>query len=331
MRSEGIYLSDVRDWLLAGEPWVQYRTRIDLLGESPKALTELKNDVIKHPQVQAIIVELKNWPGKVLSSHRSPSQAFHKLSLLADFGLTREDEDVDRIVQKVMSHESKESLFQIVINIPVHFGGTGNDQAGWALCDAPLILYSLLKFGYRNETMLNGVKYILSLVRDNGWPCKVSEEMGKFRGPGRKDDPCPFATLAVLKMLSQIDEYKDCKEAKIGVETLLGLWADSMKLHPYMFFMGTDFRKLKAPLFWYDILNVANVLSEFEFAHEDKRFKDMVSVIESKVDDNGRYIPESVYREFNDFDFGQKKEPSRWVTLNALTILKKSQGSCNLL
>ena len=30
-----------------------------------------------------------------------------------------------------------------------------------------------------------------------------------------------------------------------------------------MFFMGTDFRKLKVPLVWYDLLHVLDVLSSF--------------------------------------------------------------------
>jgi hypothetical protein len=59
--------------------------------------------------------------------------------------------------------------------------------------------------------------------------------------PGRKDDPCPYATLAMLKMLSQFDEWKNSKETHAGAECLLGLWKKSSELHPYMFYMGTDF------------------------------------------------------------------------------------------
>jgi hypothetical protein len=314
----------VVDWLLEGEPWVQYITRIDLLNESPEAQKKLKTEVINHPQVQEMLDALYDWPGKVLSSHKSASQLFHKLSLLADFGLTQDDKEIKLIVEKVKKHVSKEGLYRIATNIPTHFGGSGKDQWAWSLCDAPLILYSLFKFGYKDESMLKGVKYILSLTRSNGWPCKVSEELGSFRGPGRKDDACPFATLASLKMLTQIPEFKNSAEAKTGVEALLNLWENSKALHPYIFYMGNDFRKLKAPLFWYEILNVTAVLSQFEFVHKDKRYLDMLAVIKSKANSEGRYTPESVYREFKDFDFGQKKNPSRWLTLNVLKILKSS-------
>jgi len=311
------------NWLLEGEPWVKYITRTILLDQPKESYKILVEEIIKNPQIQKIIKELKQWPGKPLSNHKSASQYFHKLSLLADFGLTKANKDIDEICQKVMGNVSDQDLFLINTNVPVHYGGTGKDELAWSLCDAPLILYSLLKFGYRNETIIKGVKYIMSLIRDNGWPCKVSENLGKFRGPGRKDDPCPFATLASLKMLTQLDEYKNSKEAMIGVETLLKLWANSRTLHPYMFYMGTDFRKLKAPLFWYEILNVVNVLSEFDYARKDRRLLEMLDVIKYKANSEGKYISESVYREFSDFDFGQKKIPSRWLTLNVLEIIKK--------
>lgn len=318
--------TNIIEWLLEGEPWVKYITRIDLLGEQSKSapLLSLKTEMIKHPKVQALLRDVNSWPGKPMSSHKSANQLFHKLSLLADFGLSKEDKEIDVVAKKIMSHESEEGLFTLRTNIPVHYGGTGKDTWAWSLCDAPLVLYSLLKFGYNSKEIQKGIEYIISLEKENGWPCKVSKELGSFRGPGRKDDPCPFATLASLKMLTQSSEYIDSNQAKVGVETLLNLWKNSRTLHPYIFYMGNDFRKLKAPLFWYEILNVADVLSQFKFIHNDKRFLDIINVIKSKQNNEGQYTPESVYREFKDYDFGQKKEPSRWITLNVIRILRRT-------
>ena len=71
-----------------------------------------------------------------------------------------------------------------------------------------------------------------------------------------------------------------------------------------------DFSKIKAPLIWYDILHVLDILSYFKWARKDKRFKDMLSVVESKADDDGRYVSESVWTAWKDWDFSQKKVPS---------------------
>ena len=63
--------------------------------------------------------------------------------------------------------------------------------------------------------------HLAGLVRGNGWPCAVSKELGNFRGPGRKDDPCPFANLAMLKALIRVDGWRDSPECHTGADTLL--------------------------------------------------------------------------------------------------------------
>jgi len=108
------------------------------------------------------------------------------------------------------------------------------------------------------------------------------------------------------------------------VESLLLLWEESREAHPYMFYMGTDFRKLKAPMFWYDILHVLDVLSYFEYARRDQRFHQMLKIIQAKADGNGRYIPESIWNVWKDWDFCQKKVPSQGLTFFVQRILKRA-------
>ena len=312
------------EWLLQGEPWVQYRTRVELLGqkETDPQVIAIRKAMLADPKIKALLAELMDWPGTVLNSHKSASQSFHKLEFIADLGLNISDPSVKKIVDKVVKHQSQQGPFQLSTNIPTHFGGSGNDEWAWALCDAPVIVSSLIQMGMRDDPRVQtAIEYLNGLVRDYGWPCTVSPELGKFRGPGRKDDPCPYATLVMLQVLAHIPELRESKSAKTGAETLLSLWDKSKEQHPYMFFMGTDFRKLKAPLFWYDILHVLDVLSHFDWARKDKRFKQMVKVVESKADNDGRYIPESVWTAWKDWDFSQKKIPSHGLTFFVQRIL----------
>jgi hypothetical protein len=127
----------------------------------------------------------------------------------------------------------------------------------------------------------------------------------------------------MLKVMAEAPELQEGKSAKIGVETLLSLWDESKDRHPFMFFMGTDFRKLKAPLFWYDILHVLDVLSHFKSAKKDKRFKEMLKIVESKANDEGQFVPESIWTAWKDWDFGQKKIPSKGLTFFVQRILKR--------
>jgi hypothetical protein len=318
------------EWLLQGDPWIEYRTRLDLLNQmekDPQVITARKG-MLADPKIQALITELTNWPGTVLNSHKSASQPFHKLAFIADLGLNVSDTPVKKIVKKVMAHQSKQGPFQLTTNVPKHFGGSGQDEWAWALCDAPILVSALIKMGLGDDKRVqNAIQYLDGLVRDNGWPCAVSPELGKFRGPGRKEDPCPFATLAMLKVLSRVPELREGKSARIGVETLLSLWGNSKEQHPYIFYMGTDFRKLKAPMFWYDILHVLDILSHFKWAWKDKRFKEMLGVVEAKADGDGRFVPESVWMAWKDWDFSQKKIPSRGLTFFVQRILKRVSES----
>ncbi len=47
-----------------------------------------------------------------------------------------------------------------------------------------------------------------------------------------------------------------------------------------MFFMGTDFSKLKAPLVWYDLLHVLDVLSNYPNYRNDPRLLSMAGCVE---------------------------------------------------
>lgn len=324
-------MKNVIDYLRsAREPWVRYRMMIDLLDLSGKdpIVSEARTQMIAHPLFQGLFAEMQTWPGTVLNSHKSAGQLYHKLEFLADAGVKRDDFDSAKIVSDLTGSISGEGLFRLCTNIPTHFGGTGEDTRAWALCDAPVLHYAAAKMNLTDDSaLIPGLEYLVSLVRENGWPCAVSPELGKFRGPGRKADPCPYATLIMLKLLALNDKYRDSEAAQFGVESLLHLWETSVEQHPYMFYMGTDFRKLKAPFIWYDILHVADTLSLFESARTDPRFLDMTSLIFSKADADGLYGAESVWKAWKGWDFGEKAIPSPWITFVVRRIERRMCGN----
>jgi hypothetical protein len=187
-----------------------------------------------------------------------------------------------------------------------------------------LVLFSLARMGYGEEPPVRkGMVALAGLILEGGWPCAAAPELGRFRGPGSKEDPCPLANLLMLQVLAEDKTLSRSKAAKVGVETVLALWADRKKRRPYLFGMGTDFLKLKAPLIWYDLLHALEVLSRFPAAWKDPRFRQMVRVLESKADREGRFTPESVWMVWKEWEFSNKKEPSRWITLLAQRILAR--------
>jgi hypothetical protein len=312
--------------LLEGPPWVRYRTRLDLLGQTEDS-PEVQSDraaMLTDPQVQDLLVGIAAWPGPVLKSHKSAGHLLHRLVFAADLGLRASDPGMDIVVERVLAHHSDQGPFQVLINIPTRFGGSGHDEWSWVLCDAPLLLYALARIGLAADPcVLAGVQYLVGLLRDNGWPCAAAPEMGRFRGPGRKDDPCPYATLVMLRLLTMLPEWRAGPAAQTGGETLLDLWARSRETHPYLFRMGTDFRKLKAPFVWYDILPVLDVLSRIPALRQDDRLQEMAAIVAAKADAAGRFTPESIWMAWRDWEFGQKKAPSRWLTLLAARALRR--------
>jgi hypothetical protein len=314
------------DWLLAGPAWVQYRTQVDLLGRAPSEpeMVAFRQHVVSDPQVNGLLSELGSWPGSALTSHKSAGSLMHKLNFIADLGLQRSDPGVDVVLGRVLAHQSPQGPFQLLLNTPEHFGGSGQDEWAWMLCDSPNLVYALSRIGLGDDPRTQrAIAKLLDLVRENGWPCAVSPEMGKFRGPGRVSDPCPYANLAMLKALSAHPELQDSPAARIGVETILSLWANRRENHPYLFHMGTDFCKLKAPLVWYDIIHALDVLSQFDCSRRDPRLVEMAVIVSAKADEQGRFTPESVWTPWKEWEFGQKKQPSRWLTLLVLLALAR--------
>lgn len=302
-------------------PWVAYRSAIDLEGLNPLSpeANKLRLAMEETPQLGALLADVSTWPGTVLNSHRSASQTFHTLSFLAELGVSPEHPAVAKAVAAIMEKLGDDGLPRLPMNYPTNFGGPGKELWCWALCDAPVILKALVRFGLGGDPRVKkGIETILGLAKPFGWPCAVAPELGKFRGPGRKDEPCPYANLVSLDLAAACSEgtvpnLADLPSVQAGIETLLDCWEHSQEKHPYMFHAGTDFRKLKAPLIWYDILHVADTLSYFPIARRDGRFKDMMVVIHGKRQPDGSYIAESVYQPYKAWDFGQKKVASPWL------------------
>jgi len=173
------------------------------------------------------------------------------------------------------------------------------------------------------------IDQLTNLVDENGWRCVCDPELGKFRGPGRKDDACPIANVYALKALSLIDQVTlemDTVYAAIrkGIEMLLHHWEHQTERKIYLFGIGTDFRKLKYPFVWYNILHVVDVLSRFPEVHSDPRFIEMVTTITQQADEGGRYTANSMYMAWKGWSFANKKEPSPWLTFLVLRILQRT-------
>ena len=306
------------------EDWLKYAIQINLLHAKKADHVDLRKAALTDAKIQRALSDVASYHHTLVTNHKNPMLPIQRLLFLLDLGFDTDIPQIKLAIDEILAHKDSNGVYQSMTNIPKHFGGTGEDVFSWCLCDAPSLLFALLKAGVDYETQIKpGVEYLVSLCRENGFPCAVSLENGKFRGPGRKDDCCPYATLIMTDLLSSIPAYQTSSLVKAAAESLLNLWETSLTQHPYMFYMGTDFRKLKAPSSWYDIVNVAGVLSKLPFVRNDSRFLEMIDLIKRKQDGEGFFTPESVYMKLNDWDFGQKKQSSPYLTYLCLRILNR--------
>jgi hypothetical protein len=321
--------ADVTQWLLASdEPWTRYRALVDLLGwpENEDALQEARRAMLDSPPVQSLISIAATWTGTALRRHNDAGHPLYALSTLADFGVRHNDPGMEQATGAILAHQSPEGAFQSMLNIAPRFGGSGEDIWTWMLCDAPTLLYVALAMGLGgDERVQRAASHLASLVADSGWRCQGGPEVGSFRGPGRKADPCPIANVYALKALAHVPELADGAAAGNGAAMLLEHWEQRAKRKIYLFGVGTDFRKLKYPFVWYDILHVVDVLSRFPFVHDDQRFREMLGAITAQADEAGRCTAGSMYMAWKGWSFADKKNPSPWLTFLVQRALRRVQ------
>ncbi len=317
---------DVMQWLITSdEPWTRYRTLLDLLERSQDdpEVQDTRQEMIKHPKIQELIAKAAGWPGYALKRHNDARHPVYTFTTLADFGVRADDPGMAPGIKAVLAHQSPEGMFEAYTFLYKRFVGIDGEHWTWMACDAP-ILYALLAMGLSKDARVKkALDYVLGTVQINGWRCSASAMLGNFKGPGRKDAPCPIANVMNLRAIATIPDLIESEAAQLGTETLLKHWQQRGQIKHFLFGIGTDFRKLKYPFVWYDILHVVDVLSQFPFLHEDPRFLEMVTAITNQAGVEERYTANSMFMAWKGWSFANKKEPSPWLTFLVYRILKR--------
>jgi hypothetical protein len=320
-------MSELIQWLLeSDEPWTRYRTLVDLLdrSEDDAEVQATRAEMLAHPQVYALIERAVTWPGYALKRHNDAQHPIYALSTLADFGLRAGDAGMGAAIEAVLAHQSEEGPFETLMFLYKRFAGLEGDHWVWMGCDAPTLLYALLSFGLTDdERVEKATAHLAGLADDNGWRCRGAQQLGNFKGPGRREDPCPIANVYSLKALSLMPDLVDSPATRAGTEMLLWHWGPECGRKLFLFGVGHKFRWLKYPFVWYDILHVTDVLSRFPFVHRDPRFREMVDTLAAQADEDGRYTAGSMYQAWKGWSFTDKKTPSPWLTFLVLRVLRQ--------
>lgn len=310
-------------WLLkAKEPWVVYNTMRDLSGEGPDrpAMKSVYQDLQQHPAVGALFESLASWPSeKPLKGAYDPKDSIWKLGTLADFGLQRDDPRIKSLAERVFAAQAEDGGF-----LHGGFDHTRTWDTRSYICIGHVMTYALARFGYLGDPRLDRAydQLLAWQRRDGGWhPNKLN-----LPGQSREAEPsCPFGTLNVLRAMVANPALSDGDMAQRGANFLLECW--ERRAEPYRpvgFGTGSTWDKVQYPFVQYQILKTLDTLALIKAVHPDPRFQDIVAHLKSKRDGAGYWTAEGINKPYGEFDFGQKKQSSPWLTYLALRVLVRA-------
>jgi hypothetical protein len=192
-------------------------------------------------------------------------------------------------------------------------------REGELSCLTGNIATALIGLGYRDERVKNSLGWLMEVQnKDGGWLCPY------WKAHARDIHGCFMGTIPSLDALSQLPPSMMTTEteeaARKGAEFLLMHRLFKADHHGFSI-INEAWLRLGFPCFFYDILRGLEVVARLGYAC-DSRIDDALQVLLKKRDGDGRWVLENTPSGRMHVDLERKGEPSKWVTLRALKVLK---------
>jgi hypothetical protein len=330
-------------WLLERDnPSVRYFALTDIL-EKPKndpEVTEAKREIMLTGVVPKILAKQRN------DGHWETPESFYtakyrgtvwQLIVLAELGAEGKDERIRKTYEFILenSQDRESGGFS---DSKSKTGGGSHDKV--LPCLTGNMVWSLIKFGFLNDPRVQrGISWIVAYQRFDdkvdkelkGWPY---DRQGYPHCWGytssRHIHTCHMGVVKALKALAEIPPKKRSKDVEDtiekGVEYLLKHHIYK-RSHNLKHVSILNWLKFGFPYLWQtDALEILRILIRLNY--KDERMQEAVDLVISKQDKQGRWKLESLpspqgtfYRNFST-NLGQRGNQSKWITLNALRVLK---------
>jgi hypothetical protein len=280
-------------------------------------------DILAHMQPEGYWD--KPGPG-YLSKYRS---TVWSIILLAQMGaMASEDERIGRACAYLLDHS-------------LASGGqfsTNGAPSGTIDCLQGNLSWALLELGYDDPRLDSAFEWMARTVTGEGMASKSDKNnMRRYYaykcGPlfacgASYGQPCAWGATKVMMAFGRLPEDQRTSLIKNatqhGVDFLLSTdpvradWPSGGAEKP-----STNWWKFGFPVFYVsDILQVVEALVSVGCAN-DPRLVNTLDFIRQKQDEQGRWKLEYEYTGKTWVNFGEKKQPNKWVTLRALRVLKK--------
>ena len=325
-------------WLLEeNNPSVRYFTLLELLGKTnndPEVI-DAKNDILKKGLVPAILSKQKKegyWQNPDQFYSYKYKGTVWQLIILAELGVNKEDDvRIKNACEFILKYSQERESHGFSIYHSTRAGG--GRPGGVIPCLTGNMVYSLIRLNYlEDERVHRAIGWITTYQRFDdripvppvGWPYDISYACwGKHS--------CHMGIVKALKALAEIPADHRNREVSNTIERAAEYLLKHhiyKKSHSLTKIAKPGWLRLGFPLMYQDdILEILEILTRL--GYHDKRMQDAVDILLSKQDELGRWKLENTYNGRFQVDIEKKGEPSKWVTLNALKVLKRYYDSIN--
>jgi hypothetical protein len=190
------------------------------------------------------------------------------------------------------------------------------------------MVFSLIRLGYLDDPRLKqAIKWITTYQRfddgiaesPSGWP------YDRLKVSCFSKHTCHMGAVKALKALAEIPEKKRTTEMKKTIEQ----GAEYFLLH-HVFKSSHHLDRIPKPgwlkfcfplMYQTDALEILGILTRL--GYKDNRMQEAIDVVISKQDTQGKWMLENTFNGRYQVNIEQKAKPSKWITLKALTALKR--------
>ncbi len=231
----------------------------------------------------------------------NPFSTISSLCILHELGVGAEHEAAAGDLELVRAACRDDGRIRVAPRAPLYPCYTA--EAARALC----------RFGLGDDhAVLRTVSHFLeSAEPTGGWRCSYT----RFgRGP-ETEYASPGATLYVLDTLRFFPELREGNEiVDRAVESLLAHWEIRTPIGPCHHGIGSLFLQVEYPFIRYNLFFYVYVLSFFDRARGDVRFREASKTLESRLDPDGNLVVERPHRGLKELELCEKGRPSHPAT-----------------
>ena len=327
---KSILHADPIPWLLEdNNPSVRYFTLIDILekAENDPVVKEAKEEIMKKGMVPKILAKQKEegcWEDSQKFYTAKYKGTVWQIIILAELAADGKGSRIKKACEFLLenSQDRKSNGFSIWVSAKTG----GGRPSGVIPCLTGNLVCSLIKLGYLQDVRVQkGINWITTYSRfDDG----INERpkggpFDRFVACWGKHS-CHMGVLKTIKALAEIPLNQRSKEVKNTIEEGAEYF---LKHHIYK--RSHDLSRVSKPgwlrlgfplMYQTDILEILGILTRL--GYHDERMQEAIDRLISKQDNQGRWKLESTFNGRFQTNIEQKGKPSKWITLNALKVLK---------